>query len=267
MADPLFVKIHVWSWFKLNDCFLFWRLQNHKAMREPDVSPHFWHELRSSQVKHAGGLMVRLIPNLFDLWIYLIQYEPLMKSTLDPGSMDFIGFDLRAMVVLASKIVCPSRAQLGCGDHTILVWDGFLEINMVLTRLSVASDVGFQPKKTWGSETGAEHVDGYWHWKFYLSHPIQPPINLCPVPSYYDHYSVSGCPSLCVFTCSDLVNPRSQLTHDVFLIVESWPFAIGTIVAVSKLAILSPIYVYNPIHTFTQGKALLKASWLRLLSY
>ena len=147
MADPLFVKIHVWSWFKLNDCFLFWRLQNHKAMREPDVSPHFWHELRSSQVKHAGGLMVRLIPNLFDLWIYLIQYEPLMKSTLDPGSMDFIGFDLRAMVVLASKIVCPSRAQLGCGDHTILVWDGFLEINMVLTRLSVASDVGFQPKK------------------------------------------------------------------------------------------------------------------------
>ena len=38
---------------------------NNRALREPDVSPHFWHEVRSSQVKHAGELMANLIPDVF----------------------------------------------------------------------------------------------------------------------------------------------------------------------------------------------------------
>ena len=40
--------------------------------------------------------------------------------------------------------------------------DGFLEIDMVLRGLSVVSNVGFKPKKTWGSEIGAERLEMQW---------------------------------------------------------------------------------------------------------
>ena len=47
-------------------------------------------------------------------------------------------------------------------DRTILMRDGFVEIDMVLSGLSFVSDVGFKQKNTWGSEIGAEHLEMPW---------------------------------------------------------------------------------------------------------